>query len=320
MSIVSAPLFQRLLARSPFSEHELIVLIATAASRYKVHFIDKRGGRGRREIAQPTKEIKFLQRLLISEELQRLPVHDAAVAYRTGQSILDHAQPHAAARYLLKLDFTNFFPSLTWGALEHRLSRDVSYSKVELWILSNLLCRRAKRTNTFQLSIGAPSSPHISNYVLHEFDSRMTEFCATRKVRYTRYADDLAFSTRAKVSRSSAAGLARHVERELVTEGLSANRQKTTIVPPGARKILLGVLVDRRVPHLTREFRNNIETHLYAIETPEIGVIRHSTARNFASILGMKLHIQGLIAFAKQVDPQYGDRLYSRFNRVRWDS
>ena len=69
MSIASAPLFQRLLAYSPFSDHELIVLVATAASRYKIHHIKKRGGRGSREIAQPTKEIKFLQRLLVSEEL-----------------------------------------------------------------------------------------------------------------------------------------------------------------------------------------------------------------------------------------------------------
>ena len=93
MSIASAPLFQRLLARSPFSDHELIVLIATAASRYKTHYIEKRGGRGQREISQPTKEIKFLQRLLVSEELNRLPIHDAAVGYRPGRSILDHATP-----------------------------------------------------------------------------------------------------------------------------------------------------------------------------------------------------------------------------------
>ena len=123
MSIASAPLFQRLLARSPFSDHELIVLVATAASRYKIHHIKKRGGRGSREIAQPTKEVKFLQRLVVSEELKRMPVHDAAVAYRSGRSILDHAQSHAAARYLLKLDFTNFFPSLKWRALEHRVPR-----------------------------------------------------------------------------------------------------------------------------------------------------------------------------------------------------
>lgn len=117
MSIAAVPLFQRLLARSPFSEHELIVLIATASSRYKVHYIEKRSGRGRRLIAQPTREIKFLQRMLVKHELGALPIHEAAMAYRAGLSIADHARPHAGGRYLLKLDFKDFFPSIKWSAL-----------------------------------------------------------------------------------------------------------------------------------------------------------------------------------------------------------
>ena len=301
MSIVSAPLFQRLLARSPFSEHELIVLIATAASRYKVHFIDKRGGRGRREIAQPTKEIKFLQRLLISEELQRLPVHDAAVAYRTGQSILDHAQPHAAARYLLKLDFTNFFPSLTWGALEHRLSRDVSYSKVELWILSNLLCRRAKRTNTFQLSIGAPSSPHISNYVLHEFDSRMTEFCATKKVRYTRYADDLAFSTSMPTVLDDVEAEVRRLIAELAYLGLSLNESKTINVSTKHRRTLVGLtLSNEGRASIGRDAKRELRSNIYrlsqgSLSPPEIAYLR------------------GRLAFTFAIDPEFVNQLLARY-------
>ena len=71
MSLIDAPLFKRLLAGTPFSEHELVVLIATAPTRYKDHYISKRNGRGRRLISQPTKEIKFLQRLLLKRELNR---------------------------------------------------------------------------------------------------------------------------------------------------------------------------------------------------------------------------------------------------------
>ena len=301
MSIVSAPLFQRLLARSPFSEHELIVLIATAASRYKVHYIDKRGGRGRREIAQPTKEIKFLQRQLISEELRRLPVHDAAVAYRTGQSILDHAQPHAAARYLLKLDFTNFFPSLKLGALEYRLSRDTSYSEVELWILGNLLCRRIKETNTFQLSIGAPSSPHISNYVLHEFDVRMTAFCTARRVRYTRYADDLAFSTSVPTVLDDVENEVRRLIDELTYLGLSLNESKTINVSTKHRRTLVGLTLsnDGRASigrDAKRELRSTIHRLSQGLlSQPEISYLR------------------GRLAFTFAIDPEFVNHLLARY-------
>lgn len=301
MSIVSAPLFQRLLARSPFSEHELIVLIATAASRYKVHFIDKRGGRGRREIAQPTKEIKFLQRLLISGELQQLPVHDAAVAYRAGQSILDHAQPHAVARYLLKLDFTNFFPSLSWGALEHRLSRDAPYSNVELWILRNLLCRRINGTDKLQLSIGAPSSPHISNYVLHEFDSRLTEYCSVRAVRYTRYADDLAFSTSVPAVLDDVQSEVRRLIGELAYLGLSLNESKTINVSTKHRRTLVGLTLsnDGQVS-IGRDAKRELRSKMHrltqgSLSPPEIANLR------------------GRLAFTFAIDPEFVNHLLARY-------
>ena len=301
MSIASAPLFQRLLARSPFSDHELIVLIATAASRYKTHYIEKRGGRGQREISQPTKEIKFLQRLLVSEELNRLPIHDAAVGYRPGRSILDHAQPHASARYLLKLDFTNFFPSLKRRALEHRLTLDASYSKVELWILGNLLCRRVRGTSTFQLSIGAPSSPHVSNYLLFEFDSRMTEYCRARHVRYTRYADDLAFSTSAPTVLDDVESEVRRLITELPYLGLSLNEAKTINVSKKHRRTLVGLT-------LSNEGRASIGRHAkrelrLAIHRLSIGSLSQPEIAN----------VQGRLAFTYAIDPEFVEHLLDRY-------
>ena len=145
MSLTQTPLFRRLLELTPFSEQELVVLIATAPARYKDHLIRKRHG-GTRLISQPTKELKFLQRLVVKRELDYLPIHVAATAYRPGKSIRDHATPHASAKYLLKLDFKDFFLSLEEGALQHRLEVDTSYSKAERWLLCNLLCRQPKGT------------------------------------------------------------------------------------------------------------------------------------------------------------------------------
>jgi RNA-directed DNA polymerase len=304
MRIASAPLFQRLLARSPFSEHELIVLIATASSRYKVHYIEKRGGRGHREIAQPTKEIKFLQRTLIKHELATLPIHHAAVAYRERLSIADHARPHARGRYLLKLDFKNFFPSIKWHSLEHLLTRDTQYTEVELRILCSLLCRKVTSTDVHQLSIGAPSSPHISNYVLHEFDSKLTDFCSGLEVRYTRYADDLALSTNSPGTLDVVEREVRRLLEELTYLGLKLNEEKSVNVSKKGRRTLVGLTLsnDGQVSigrAAKRELRG-------AIHRAALGTLGPAELAN----------LQGRLAFTYAFDPAFVNQLLASYGFV----
>lgn len=301
MSIITAPLFQRLLARSLFSEYELMVLVATASSRYKTHFIDKRGGRGRREISQPTKEIKYLQRILIRHELSTLPVHDSAVGYRPGRSILDHAQPHALARYLLKLDFTDFFPSLKFAALEHRLSADTLYSATERWMLRQLLCRHVKGTNSYQLSIGAPSSPYVSNYLLWEFDARLTEYCAARGVRYTRYADDLALSTSTPNTLDGIEAEVRQLIGELNYLGLSLNETKTVNVSTKRRRTLVGLtLTNDGNASIGRDAKRQLRSMMHRLS---YGALDPSETA----------YLRGRLAFTYAIDPHYVQLLLARY-------
>lgn len=301
MSIASTPLFQRLLRASVLSEYELVVLIATAPSRYKTHFIDKRGGRGKREISQPTKEIKYLQRILVRDELRSLPIHDAAIGYRAGKGIRDHAQPHAAARYLLKLDFKDFFPSLKFASLEHRLSVDTTYSPVERWILGNLLCRRPKGSSVLQLSIGAPSSPFVSNYLLREFDERMAEYCQQTDMRYTRYADDLAFSTSRPGFLDDLEGQVRNLVSELTYLGLSLNEAKTINVSTKRRRTLVGLtLSNQGHASIGRDAKRTLRSALHKFSTGELSP---SEAAN----------LKGRLAFTYAVDPMFVTALLARY-------
>lgn len=301
MSIAATPLFQRLLALSPFSEHELIVLIATAPSRYKVHYIEKRNGRGHREIAQPTREIKFLQRMLVKHELATLPIHDAAIAYRAGLSIADHARPHAHGRYLLKLDFKDFFPSIRWSSLAHRLTIDRQYTQVELWILGNLLCRKANATGVHQLSIGAPSSPHVSNYVLHEFDSSLTDFCTRNGVRYTRYADDLAFSTHISGVLDIVEQEVRRVLRDLNYLGLLLNEEKSVNVSKKRRRTLVGLtLSNEGHASIGREAKRQLRL---AIHRASLGRLGPTEVAN----------LRGRLAFTYAIDPTFVEELLARY-------
>src|SRR5690606_14458756 len=120
-------------------------MIRTAPRRYKTHLIEKRNGRGLRQIAQPTAELKLIQRWIVGNHLNALPVHRAAMAYRPGLGIKDHASPHAAKKYLLKLDFADFFQSIKAQDFEQHLVRHTDMSESDTVAITKLLFKFDKK-------------------------------------------------------------------------------------------------------------------------------------------------------------------------------
>ena len=192
-------LIRRLAAEAGMTEEEATAVLTGASRKYKVFAIAKRRG-GRRIIAQPAVKLKRLQRAFVS--LFSLPVHEAVMSYREGIGIRDNAEKHRGHRYLLKTDFHQFFPSLKPTAFWQQTAVFAS----ELWaqeLLGNrttvealLFWRPARKVSgKLVLSIGAPSSPAVSNFCLYTLDQALFEWCRRNDVTYTRYADDLTFST-----------------------------------------------------------------------------------------------------------------------------
>ena len=175
-------------------ELDLRVILSNAPSRYKRFSIRKRSG-GLRQIAQPAREVKALQRALIKHVLSSLAVHDCALAYQPGRSILDNATAHAGRGPIRKYDFSDFFPSIR---AEHWLSycdhHNILPDPMDRRISTLLLFHKEPGSILLKLSIGAPSSPMLSNILMYEFDARMLAAVADDGVTYTRYADDLTFS------------------------------------------------------------------------------------------------------------------------------
>jgi Reverse transcriptase (RNA-dependent DNA polymerase) len=159
---------------------------------YKTYFIDKRGG-GFREIHHPSKELKALQRWLLHNVIMQWPVHSKAAAYRPNLGIANNAQEHVHSRYLLRMDFQDFFPSITEHDVRTYLERSDGGTKrwdsTDLDLFVALVCRHGC------LTIGAPTSPALSNALCFELDRQLDLAANAREVTYTRYADDLFFST-----------------------------------------------------------------------------------------------------------------------------
>jgi RNA-directed DNA polymerase len=286
-------IIDRMLKELPFSADELYDLISTAQYRYKVYRIPKRQPNQFRTIAQPSPEIKLIQRWLISKAFSSLPIHKAATAYREGKSIGDHAALHAKNRFLLKMDFTNFFPSISVLDVRRYLIEIGKMSVEDARIISLLVCWRDKTKGKLCLSIGAPSSPHLSNIMLYTFDKKIVQLCRAHKIAYSRYADDLAFSTNKKEVLSEIARQVQAVCEQLEYPKLEVNHKKTVSTSRAFRRVLVGlVLTPEGAVSLGREKKRRLRSELYRFSKGQFDV---------ADIP----RLRGELAFAWSIEKQF---------------
>jgi hypothetical protein len=108
----NSELMRRMKSDLLLDSEELSQLIVRAPYSYKIYQIPKRSG-GKRQIAQPARETKYLQYWLIKNIFQKLPIHDAVTSYRRGCGIKANALRHANNSYLVKLDFNDFLAAFT---------------------------------------------------------------------------------------------------------------------------------------------------------------------------------------------------------------
>ena len=289
-------LIERLQAAFPFSQREIALLIYTAPRRYKVHFIEKRNKRGKRLIAQPTAELKAVQRWIISAYLNQLPVHKAAMAYRPNLGIKDHAQLHAANNYLLKLDFENFFPSIKSVDLHAYLAIHMDKLTLQDQIALTRLLFRADSdsdVDNLVLSIGAPSSPALSNTVMFDFDLAVANFCEGLGVKYSRYADDLALSTNTPKILESAKAFIEILCKTLKYPRLKLNENKTVFTSKKFQRQLTGLILS-----------NDGKASLGRDRKREIRSMAHYFSQGKLSNEEIS-KLRGLLAFTFSIDKEY---------------
>lgn len=323
--------------RSGTSYWRLRSAVERCPKSYRYFTIGKRAG-GRRTICVPEPELMQAQRWVTNQILNKQAVHAASHAFRPGSSILQCASRHCGARWLIKLDIAGFFDSISEISV-FRIFRNLGYEPLVSFELARLSTCLPTRLGRYRfpawrnhmrhsaiekyrckyighLPQGAPTSPMLSNLVMREMDEEITAAAAKQGLSYTRYSDDLTFSTRHDFDRKRSLKFVRVVSNLLNSTRLFLNERKTTIVPPGARKVVLGLIVNGARPTMPRQYRSKLRQHLYYLE--KNGPTKHMQERGFETVLGMKRHLRGHIDFARMVDRTYGDQLLRRFESVDW--
>lgn len=291
-------------------------LISRAPYAYKKYKIKKAGG-GYREIAQPAKETKFIMHWLMSKYFYKLPVHLCATAYKDGSSIKGNAWAHAKNYYIAKFDFKKFFPSIVGRDLELHFTDFFSGVLDDKSInqIARLCCvsHNGSDSSKLCLSIGAPTSPVLSNSVMREFDEHIHSWCVNNSIVYTRYADDLTFSTKVRGVSFEIQPMLDEVIGKLHYPKLTLNDKKTIFLSKKNQRRITGVVIN-----------NNDDVSLGRSRKREISVLIHKFSINFLSEEEV-FRLQGLLGFAKDVEPlfivrmrdKYGDAILSRIFAIR---
>jgi len=289
-----------------------------SGTHYKRWTVPKRDGTPRL-ISAPKPDLKNVQRWIAREITEHLPVHGAAHGFLVGRSIATNARVHAGARILVKMDIRNFYPTVTMRRVKGLLRRAGIGEQVAT--LMALLCTESPReeivthgktyyvaTAPRSLPQGAPTSPSITNALCLRLDARLTGLATKLGARYTRYADDLAFSfqddTKAEI------GNLLHSVAEIVkAEGFAIHPKKTRVMRSGARQQLTGLVInktgDDRPP--ARVARTRVRELRAAIKNRELG--RAGKGETLEQL-------KGLCAFVMMADRERGRALMERVDRL----
>jgi RNA-directed DNA polymerase len=247
-------------------------LIKTAPSRYKVFRIRKNTG-GWRQIAHPARELKLVQRKLLASFVQSLPVHNSSTAYQKNTSVRDNAEPHAGHSPILKMDFKNFFPSIKSYDWVNYCTSNELLTPDDIEMTSQLFFWRHPKAKVDSLSIGAPTSPSLSNAMLMDFDKKIFEESEKRAIAYTRFADDLTFSGQRMGMLKDMEKIVKSTCLTLESPKLRVNHKKTVYVSTAHRRKVTGLILsnDGNIG-LGRDKRREISKKVFHVQ--KVSVVR----------------------------------------------
>lgn len=231
--------------------------------RCKTFRLRKKHG-GYREITAPKGALRgVLQALNIVLQTYDEPT-PWAYGFVCGRSVVDNARPHVGKRYILNLDLKNFFPTVTRRQVADCLMAEpFGFSSLAAKLVSGLATVRTKN-NEEVLAQGFATSPTLSNFICREMDKEIAGVATAQGITFTRYADDLTFSSDADILRLQGE-LAQQVKTIVERYGFRLNEAKTHLQRRGRRQEVTGLMVTEKV-NVSRRYVREIRSLLYIWE------------------------------------------------------
>ena len=280
--------------------------------------IPKRDG-SPRLICAPKPQLRWVQRRILTEILEKVPAHPAAHGFVSGRSTVTNAEPHVGADLVLKFDLKDFFPtihyyrvvglfgSLGYGVANCRFSRDDEDNAIAP-TLARLCCYSPdhRQWGNALVPQGAPTSPAISNLVCRRLDARLTGLAVRNHGVYTRYADDLTFSFREKIP-----NLGRFrwwVDQICHQEGFIVHQDKFRVIRSSQRQLVTGIVVNEEL-RLPREARRRFRALLHNCRKQGVESQAGEHPR-------FEAYLRGFASYVNMVHPEEGAMLLKQVEEL----
>lgn len=273
-------------------------------SYYKTFKIPKKNG-GERQIAMPLRGLALAQDRLapILKHVYNPGPH--VKAFVTGSSFVSNASYHKSQRWILNIDLSEFFPSISFARV-----RGLFLSK--LFGFNPRVSTILARVCTFQggLPQGASTSPILANIIANSLDRKLLEIARMEKIKYSRYSDDITFSSSKKAIPKSLIKayhdrddgreilLGDKLKESIRTSGFALNDQKTRLMMPNNRQVVTGLTVNERV-NIRRSDISRLRMIIFSVK--KVGFKEASKVWSNGEEKKLRNHILGWLAHIKQV-------------------
>jgi RNA-directed DNA polymerase len=271
------------------------------------NFSIAKGPKKVRMISAPDERLKFLQRKLADKlsELYRPrnPVH----GFVAERSVKTNAIAHLHRRFIVNVDLRDFFPTISQKRVEGMLSSlGIDARVVE--IIGRICC------NNGSLPQGAPSSPVLSNMICFRLDKQLMGIAKEARSIYTRYADDITFSSHQPLTALFETTLppAGRFSPDLLTpklrgvfqqNGFAINPDKAHYAERHSRRIVTGLKINELL-NVDRRYVRNIRAALHSIETLGLKDAEKKFHEQHGGRSSLAAHLQGKISFLTHIKGQ----------------
>lgn len=221
---------------------------ANRIKRYTEWLVPKRNGEGFRRISSPMANLRRVQRAIAKGLSESYSPLKCVYGFVCKRNVAMNALQHTRKRTVLTLDLKDFFPSISAPRVRGLFMKAMDFPQDVADTLTNLVCYEGS------LPQGAPTSPVISNMICFRMDRALLNFAANSGLTYTRYADDLVFSSTSAYSarkmvdwgKNAVDGVNRFIIDTIESNGFEINERKVHVANRGSRQTVNGIIVNQK--------------------------------------------------------------------------
>ena len=273
-----------------------VLYIAKPESFYESFTIPKKNGEDR-IIMAPKGTLKSIQTKLSHQLVEyrfavrqkELEKSNISHGFERERSIVTNAQIHRNKRYVLNFDLKDFFDSFHFGRVVGFFEKNKHFLlpyEVAV-VIAQLTCFNGR------LPQGAPTSPVITNLICEILDYRVVKIARRYKLDYTRYADDLTFSTNFSRFLDEYDSFLKELLQEISNSGFTINQSKTRLLYRDSRQEVTGLVVNKKIG-VNREYVKSTRAMAQAL---------YSTGEfTINGIPGTIKQLEGRFGFIDQLD------------------